>query len=76
MYEDSERTKKEMEESFASSLELLKRRGALNDEETKKIAELNADLFGHVNNRQKIKHLAQIKEENIELKKVSLTPVC
>jgi Hyaluronan mediated motility receptor C-terminal len=59
-----------MEEHFKSQLVLLNERGALNESEVKKIGEMNAELFGHSNSRQKIKHVAQLKEENVKLKKV------
>ncbi|KAK6094191.1 hypothetical protein MT418_005268 [Batrachochytrium dendrobatidis] len=68
LLEDSERIKEEMQASFDASLKMLQVRGSLNEAETKKIGELNAELFGHANNLQKIKHLSQIKEENIKLK--------
>jgi hypothetical protein len=61
-----------MEANFETQLEILRSRGELNESEVKKIGELNAELFGHSNNRQKIKHVAQIKEENVNLKEVCI----
>lgn len=61
-----------MKENFESQLQMLTMRGKLNDSEVKKLGELNAELFGHSNNRQKIKHVAQLKEENVNLKKANL----
>ncbi|KAI9101949.1 hypothetical protein DFS34DRAFT_438054 [Phlyctochytrium arcticum] len=62
-----------MEESHRSQLELLKQRGQLKDSEVRKLGELNADLFGHANTKQKIKHVAQLKEENVKLKTDNLS---
>lgn len=59
-----------MQESYDSQLALLKMRGQLKEEEVKKLGDLNAELFGHANQKQKIKHVAQLKEENLNLKKV------
>lgn len=56
--------------NFDMQLKLLSERGKLHESETKKISDLNAELFGHSNNKQKIKHLSQLKEENISLKEV------
>lgn len=58
-----------MSDNFASQLQMLGLRGKLNDSEIKKIGELNAEIFGHANNRQKIKHVTHLKEENLTLKK-------
>jgi hypothetical protein len=57
-------------ENFDMQLQLLEQRGKLQASEIKKIGELNADLFGHSNTRQKIKHVAQLKEENVGLREV------
>ncbi|KAJ3296085.1 hypothetical protein HK104_001981 [Borealophlyctis nickersoniae] len=66
--DESERSKRELEESYATQLDLLRMRGELKQDEVKKLGELNAELFGHANNRQKIKHVATLKEENLKLK--------
>lgn len=60
----------DMQQEYETQLQLLNQRGKLNQNEIKKLGELNAELFGHTNNRQKIKYVAQLKEENIILKKV------
>ncbi|KAH6602121.1 hypothetical protein BASA61_001438 [Batrachochytrium salamandrivorans] len=71
LLEDAERTKTEMQASFDASLKMLQVRGQLNEAESKKISELNAELFGHANSRQKIKHVSQLKAENMKLKTTS-----
>ncbi|TPX68742.1 hypothetical protein SpCBS45565_g02935 [Spizellomyces sp. 'palustris'] len=78
LLEDEERRRTEMEESHQSQLDLLKTRGQLKDNEVKKLGELNAELFGHANTKQKIRHVAQLKEENVKLKtdNVSLSRRC
>ena len=58
-------------ENFDMQLQLLEQRGKLQASEIKKIGDLNAELFGHSNTRQKIKHVAQLKEENVSLREVS-----
>lgn len=68
--EDEERQRVEMEENHQSQLQLLKTRGQLKESEVRKLGELNAELFGHANTKQKIKHVAQLKEENVKLKTV------
>lgn len=68
--EIAHRSGEEAEAKFNSQLQLLKDRGSLNESEVKKIAELNAELFGHNNSKQKIKHVALIKEENVKLRTV------
>lgn len=70
--EDADRTSQDMKTNFESQLQLLSMRGKLNETEVKKIGDLNAELFGHSNARQKIKHVAQLKEENVNLKTVIL----
>jgi hypothetical protein len=57
-------------ENFDIQLQLLEQRGKLQSSEIKKIGDLNAELFGHSNTRQKIKHVAQLKEENMLLREV------
>jgi isocitrate/isopropylmalate dehydrogenase len=57
-------------ENFDLQLQLLEQRGKLQKSEIKKIGDLNAELFGHSNTRQKIKHVAQLKEENMTLREV------
>ncbi len=70
MLEESHRSMLNEKENFEGQLSLLEQRGKLQSSEIKKISDLNAELFGHSNNRQKIKHVAQLKEENVNLKEV------
>ena len=70
--DESNRTLKNEKENFDAQLLILEQRGQLHSSEIKKIGDLNADLFGHSNTRQKIKHVAQLKEENVSLKAVFL----
>lgn len=69
VYEETRR-RTEVEVSHQAQLDLLKQRGQLKEDEVKKLADLNAELFGHVNTKQKIKHVAQLKAENVKLKQV------
>ena len=73
--EEETRRRVEVEENHQSQLDLLMMRGQLKESELKKLGELNAELFGHANTRQKIKHVAQLKEENVKLKTVRLLRV-
>jgi hypothetical protein len=68
--EESQRALGNEKDNFEMQLKLLEQRGALQASEIRKIGDLNAELFGHSNTKQKIKHVAQIKEENIALKEV------
>jgi hypothetical protein len=70
MVEEANRSLVNEKMNFESQLQLLQERGKLQSSEIKKISELNAELFGHSNSRQKIKHVAQLKEENVHLKEV------
>ncbi len=72
MVEDLSTSNVAMQNEFENQLQLLNQRGQLSSSEMKKIGDMNADLFGHSNNRQKIKYVAQLKEENVALKKVTL----
>ncbi|KAI8918561.1 hypothetical protein DFJ77DRAFT_456075 [Powellomyces hirtus] len=66
--EDEQRRRTEMEDNYQLQLDLLQNRGIIKESEVKKLGELNAELFGHANAKQKIKHVAQLKEENVKLK--------
>jgi hypothetical protein len=70
MVEEANRSLTNEKLNFESQLQLLEERGKLQSSEIKKISELNAELFGHSNSRQKIRHVAQLKEENVHLKEV------
>lgn len=67
---ESRKSQSNEKTNFDLQLKLLEQRGKLKTDEIKKITDLNADLFGHSNSRQKIKHVAQLKEENIVLREV------
>lgn len=65
------RTQEEEKATFGEELDMLVARGAMEESEVVKIGALNAELFGHTNTRQKIKHVARLKEENICLREVA-----
>ncbi len=48
---------------------LLNEKGAT-QAELNKLADAYANLMGHQNQKQKIKHMVKLKEENFELKQV------
>jgi uncharacterized protein YigA (DUF484 family) len=75
LIEELTRCNTEMQEDFETKLALLNQRGQLNQSELKKITDLNAEIFGHSNNRQKIRYVAQLKEENLALKKVDIDSI-
>ena len=70
MLQSAEQALGREKENFNAQLQLLEQRGKLQTSEIKKIGDLNAELFGHSNTRQKIKHVAQLKEENMNLREV------
>ncbi|KAJ3092648.1 hypothetical protein HK102_004887 [Quaeritorhiza haematococci] len=72
MLEDELRQRRELEEKWELKLQLATHQEALSNSELKKAIELNGDLLGHNNARQKIKHIAQLKDENVKLKKDNL----
>ena len=72
LIEELTRCNTEMQDDFESKLQLLSQRGVLNQNEMKKITDLNAEIFGHSNNRQKIRYVAQLKDENLALKKENM----
>jgi len=53
------------------TLEVAQEKGSVTEDEFKRIADMHASLFGHNNNKQKIKYIDQIKQENLKLKSVS-----
>jgi len=53
------------------TLEIAQEKGSVTEDEFKRIADMHASLFGHNNNKQKIKYIDQIKQENLKLKSVS-----
>lgn len=72
MLQESKQAQIDEKENFDMQLQLLEQRGKLQSSEIKKIGDLNAELFGHSNTKQKIKHVAQLKEENMTLREVWL----
>ncbi|KAG4083779.1 hypothetical protein H8356DRAFT_967473 [Neocallimastix lanati (nom. inval.)] len=55
------------------TLEIAQEKGSITEEEFKHIADMHAELFGHNNNKQKIKYIDQIKQENLKLKSNNAT---
>ncbi|KAJ3340703.1 hypothetical protein HDU91_000810, partial [Kappamyces sp. JEL0680] len=72
MLQEAKQAQINEKENFDMQLHLLEQRGKLQASEIKKIGDLNAELFGHSNTRQKIKHVAQLKEENVTLREQNL----
>jgi hypothetical protein len=70
LLEESRKSHENEKEIFSSQLALLEQRGKLQKHEIEKISEVNADIFGHANNKQKIKHVANLSSENVSLKEV------
>jgi len=60
----------EISQLYTTQAELISSQGALNSLEMEKISNLNAELVGHSNYRQKIKYVSNIKQENLMLRKV------
>jgi chromosome segregation ATPase len=55
------------------TLEIAQEKGSVTEDEFKRIADMHASLFGHNNNKQKIKYIDQIKQENLKLKSNNAT---
>ncbi|TPX36212.1 hypothetical protein SmJEL517_g01502 [Synchytrium microbalum] len=70
--DEADHRRLEIEETLRSQVQLLMSKSGLAEAEMGRLAEINADLLGHNNARQKIKHIAQLKEENVRLKKENL----
>ena len=56
--------------SFAAQRDLLLNENGANQDELNRLADAYAQLLGHQNQKQKIKHVIKLKEENITLKQV------
>lgn len=69
---EAEALNKDEKENFGSQLSKLEARGMLSVAEQAKIAAMNAELFGHSNGKQKIKHIEKIKTDNLALQMVNL----
>lgn len=69
---------KEQLNAFAAERNALLNENGVNQEELNKLADAYARLLGHQNQKQKIKHVMKLKDENISLKQVkhNHTTVC
>lgn len=56
--------------AFAAERNALLNGNGANQEELNKLADAYARLLGHQNQKQKIKHVVKLKDENISLKQV------
>ena len=56
--------------AFAAERGALLNENGANQEELNKLADAYARLLGHQNQKQKIKHITKLKDENISLKQV------
>lgn len=56
--------------AFAAERNALFNENGANQEELNKLADAYARLLGHQNQKQKIKHVVKLKDENISLKQV------
>lgn len=56
--------------AFAAERDALLNENGANQEELNKLADAYARLLGHQNQKQKIKHVMKLKDENISLKQV------
>ena len=61
----------ELSTLYASQSEIISNQGALTNSEMEKISNLNAEVAGHSNSRQKIRYVSNIKQENLTLKQVN-----
>ena len=56
--------------SFAAERAALLNENGVNQDELNRLADAYARLLGHQNQKQKIKHVIKLKEENVTLKQV------
>lgn len=63
-------------DKFAAERNALLNEKGSTQAELNKLADAYANLMGHQNQRQKIKHMVKLKEENFELKQVRLMFLC
>ena len=57
-------------DAFAAERNALLNENGANQEELNKLADAYARLLGHQNQKQKIKHVVKLKDENVSLKQV------
>lgn len=57
--------------AFAAERDALLNENGANQEELNKLSDAYAHLLGHQNQKQKIKHVMKLKDENIALKQVT-----
>ncbi|KAJ3396630.1 hypothetical protein HDV05_003139, partial [Chytridiales sp. JEL 0842] len=71
----AERKQAEVEEALQSQVQFLSENYKQAFEDVKKLSTVNADLLGHQNAQQKIRHIAKLKEELMKTKEdlVSVT---
>lgn len=62
-------------DGFAAERDALLSEKGATQAELNKLAGAYANLLGHQNQRQKIKHMVKLKEENLELKQVRIASV-
>lgn len=58
--------------AFAAERDTLLNEKGANQEELNKLSDAYARLLGHQNQKQKIKHVIKLKDENSALKQVTL----
>lgn len=56
--------------AFAAERSALLNENGANQEELNKLADAYAQLLGHQNQKQKIRHVVKLKDENVSLKQV------
>jgi len=61
--------------SFAAERDALQSENGVNQDELNRLADAYARLLGHQNQKQKIKHVIKLKDENITLKQVRRTRI-
>ncbi|ORX89908.1 hypothetical protein K493DRAFT_318338 [Basidiobolus meristosporus CBS 931.73] len=69
----AENARMEIEEQMQLQSQFLAQKHSMAFDELAKLSGQNAKLLGHNNSKQKIKHITQLKEENIVLKKENLS---
>jgi hypothetical protein len=68
----AERKQAEIEETLQAQVQFLSENYKQAFEDVKKLSSVNADLLGHQNSQQKIRHVAKLKEELVKAKEVGL----
>lgn len=67
-------TSQEQLDAFAAERNALLNENLANQDEVNRLADAYARLLGHQNQKQKIKHVIKLKDENVSLKQVSAAP--